>query len=84
MPDDTQFLFANSLVEANRALIALGTIDKREWYTSAPATVRDCRFAYANLLAFKNIVGLTPTQSAQLETVLDRLKAHLRFFGEDV
>lgn len=84
MAIDSQTLFENNLIEANRALIALGTIDERERDTSASGTVRDCLLTYIDLLAFRQTGALNPDQSAQLQSVLDRLQAHLVFLGQDV
>jgi hypothetical protein len=84
MATDSQILFENNLIEANRALIAIGSIDRRERDTSASETVRNCLYTYIDLLTFRQNAGLTPDQSAQLQSVLDRLKAHLRFFGQDI
>jgi hypothetical protein len=77
-------IFVNTLIEANRALIALGAIDRREPNASASESLHDCLQTYTNLLTFQRNVGLSPAQSKQLQNVLDRLRAHLQFFGEDV
>jgi hypothetical protein len=84
MASEIQPTFSNSLIEANRALIELGAIHCRERDNSVSKTVRDCLFTYTHLLTFQQSTSLGPDQSAQLQVVLDRLKAYLRFFGEDV
>ena len=84
MAAEIQPAFTNNLIQANRALIELGAIEWRERDNSVSTTVRNCLLTYTNLLTYQQSTSLGPDQSAQLQVVLDRLKACLRFFGEDV
>lgn len=81
---DGRTLFENKLIEANRALIEIGNIDLMERNTSTSETVRNCLCTYLDLLTYQQTTGLTPSQSARVEVVLTRLKAHLVFFGQDI
>lgn len=81
---DSEAAFGESLIEANRALIALGAIDRKERDTATGETVRTCLVIYSDLIAFQQANELPPMQAIQLKGVLDRLKKELRLYGQDV
>lgn len=79
-----QAIFRDQLFEANRALIALGTVNVREMNALTSFTVRDCLCAYIALLKCRAEMPLSPNESSGLQGVLNRLRAYLIYFGEDV
>lgn len=84
MNDGQETLFHNQLIEANRALIALGTLNFRELNPDIASTVRDCLAAYVGLLRCQREMPLSVAESTGLQGVLRRLRAQLLYLGEDV
>lgn len=82
--DADRSFFQNQLIEANRALITLGAIDLRERNPLTSCAVRDCLQVYILLLHCQASMNLSPDEAHSLVRLLDRLKAHLESFGEDV
>jgi hypothetical protein len=72
------------LIEANRALIGLGAIDRKQRDPSFSKTVHDALRVYFELLSCNQLLTFSETESLQLQFVIDRLRATLLFFGEDV
>ena len=84
MTDGERAFFHNQLIEANRALITLGMIDLRERNPLAYPAVRDCMQVYSQLLHCQVSMPLSADESGVLQPVVDRLRAYLKMFGEDV
>ena len=74
----------NSLIEANRLLIALEVIGQREKDPSSSNTLHDALTIYFKLSSCTRLFQLPADEVQQILAVLERLRAHLRFHGEDV
>jgi hypothetical protein len=72
------------LIAANRVLITLGAIDPEERTTLMSPEIRECMEVYADLLQCRARLPLSSAESASVTGILDRLKAYLSCFGEDV
>jgi len=77
-------LFHNNLIEANRALAALGTINIRERSPLTSAALRDCMQVYTQLLRCQASLPLDEEEAKVLGSALDRIRSYLKFHGEDV
>ncbi len=84
MTFDRESLFKHGLIEANRALIALAAIDERDRDSSISGTLQVSLLVYTDLLAMTQMNGFSSAQEEQIQAVLDRLKAYLKYFGEEV
>ncbi len=81
---DREGVLLEGLIEANKALIALGVTDRRDPDPATSETVRTCLLMYSNLIAFQQENELSQVQEIQLKSVLDRLKKELRLYAQDV
>jgi hypothetical protein len=72
------------LIAANRMLITLGSVDPKERTTLMSPAIRECIQVYADLLHLKVTLMLSAAESQSLQGILERLKAYLTYFGEDV
>lgn len=77
-------ILEDNLIAANRVLITLGTIDPRERTTLMSPSIRECLQVYADLLKCQATLPLSAIEYASLAGILNRLKAYLTYFGEDV
>jgi hypothetical protein len=72
------------LIAANRVLMTLGTIDPKERTTLMSPAIRECMQVYADLLYLMGTLRLSADETASLQGILERLRGHLTYFGEDI
>lgn len=72
------------LIQANRALLTLETIDLKERSTTTSLALQECLTAYTDLLHLQETLPLSADDCAHMQQIVDRLRAQLLFFGEDV
>jgi hypothetical protein len=76
--------FSDLLIAANRILLELAAIDPKERTTAMSPAIRECLRVYTDLLRFEATAPLTAVDDASLRGVMERMKTHLTYFGEDV
>jgi hypothetical protein len=76
--------FVLRLTDANRVLVTLEGIKKPENRLQVVMAVHDGVLVYSNLLAWQRRVKLADEDADHLQFVKDRLRAKLRFFGQNV
>jgi hypothetical protein len=79
-----QAAFTSHVFHANRVMIRLDPIAARDGTPAVEFALRDALAVYANLIQYQSDDSLTKDEAARLQTVIDRLRARLRFFGESV
>lgn len=84
MNEQDRILLHNSLIEANRAPINITEPDLSERSFQKSTAIENSLAAYGNLLYCQGTLPLLPDESAHVQGVLDRLRALLKFLGEDV
>jgi hypothetical protein len=72
------------LIAANRILIELAAIDPKERTTAMSPAIRECMRVYTDLLLFQATTPLSDGDGKSLQGVVERMKTHLTYFGEDV
>jgi hypothetical protein len=72
------------LIAANRILLELAAIDPRERTTAMSPAIRECLRVYTDLLLFEATAPLSDGDGLSLRGVMERMKTHLTYFGEDV
>jgi hypothetical protein len=83
--DETQrSLFIDELIAANRALIALAALDRRTPSHLTAEALHECRAAYVRLLQCQTDIPFDGDEALGLQKLLDRLRAGLQSFGEDI
>lgn len=83
MNDAERVILHNALIEANRRLIDLAIVDLNGRGSLNNAAMHDGLSAYKQLLICQKM-RLSPVESTNVGGVLDRLRAHLKFFGGNV
>ncbi|HEX4068187.1 MAG TPA: hypothetical protein VHZ09_19365 [Acidobacteriaceae bacterium] len=73
----------DSLIEANRSLLEHSILDPDVQPPFKDIAINDCLIAHTQLLRCQ-LMPLSPTESANVRGVLERLKALLKYFGETV
>lgn len=81
--DDTPE-FVEQMTDANRALLALDSLEPRNHSANVSFTVSDAALTYAKLCVLQENRALGKSESLKLQNVLDRLRARLRFYGRSV
>jgi hypothetical protein len=84
MTEEQRASFVHELVEGNRALMVLGTIDIGQPDSFTSVAVRQCMGAYERLLQCQTNMQLSAEEASGLAGLLHRLKVHLKVFGEKV
>jgi hypothetical protein len=84
MNQSEQVTLRDHLIAANRVLITLATIDPKERTTLMSPAICECMQVYADLLKFQVTLPPAAPETASVQAVLERLKAYLQYFGEDV
>jgi hypothetical protein len=72
----------SQISEANRALILLDSMGPRDSRRARIRAVRDAQRAYDALLASLTSICLTAREASDVQHLVDRLRARLRFFGD--
>ena len=73
----------NALSAANRSLTDMAQLDTSGPNPRREIVIRNCADAYRRLLRNQETLPLSPAESANVQRVLDRLNANLKFFGAD-
>jgi hypothetical protein len=63
---------------------SIAELDLKGRHPQHAVLVGHCLAAYAHLLRCQDTVPLSPAESLNVQGVLDRLRAQLKFLGEDV
>ena len=74
----------NALIAANRSLTDMARLGATGHNPNRKIVIRDCADAYRRLLRTQEMLPLSMAEFANVQRVLDRLRANLKFFGEDV
>jgi hypothetical protein len=82
MNDAERVILHNALIEANRALMDMAMVDLNKGDLLEDVAMIDGLSAYHQLRLCQK-KGLSPAESTNVQGVLDRLRAHLKFFGGD-
>jgi hypothetical protein len=72
------------LTNARRVLVTPDRIEKPESRLQVTIALHDGILVYSNLLVWQRIEVLSRDEADSLQSVMDRLKAKLRFFGQGV
>jgi hypothetical protein len=72
----------SQISEAHRVLILLDSLGPRDSRRARDRTVRDAQRAYDALVASLQSIRLTVHEAAEVQHLVDRLKARLRFFRD--
>jgi len=81
---DKERNFILRLTDANRALVTLDGIEKPEKSLQFTLALEEGMLVYTNLLVWQQVEVLSKDEADRLQSVLDRLRAKLRFFGQEV
>jgi hypothetical protein len=70
------------IAEANRVLILLESMGTRDSRKAIDHAVRDAQRAYDALLKSQQAIRFTAEEASDVQDLLDRLKARLKFLGK--
>lgn len=74
--------FSDLMLEAQRGMLVLDGVTKRDGSKAASAAVNDGKSIYEQLLACQRTVWMTKAEAATLQTAMDLIQARLKFFDE--
>jgi hypothetical protein len=73
---------ASQISEANRVLILLDSMGTRDSRGAIKRAVRDAQHAHDALVRSHGSIRFTADEATDVQHLLDRLKARLKFFGK--
>ena len=82
--DNDHSSFVLRLTDANSVLITLDAIEKPELRLQFSFALQEARLVYLGLLAWQQTATLSTDEADRLQSVIDRLRARLSFFGQNV
>jgi hypothetical protein len=72
--------FLEFVIEAERSLLALNTLNSESDLLEIHDALNHAARVYAELRAVQEVEKLSPSESASLQSALDRLRGKLHFF----